>query len=216
MSVIEGMGRESYDGTIRLSCAETAKLVRKALKTAFPGVKFSVRSSTYSGGASIRVGWTDGPTSKEVEAITGKFSGAGFDGMIDLKYHKEHWLMPDGSVEVARNEGTAGSRGSVEGYFTDPPSPNARLVSFAADYVFAERDTSAEWTEEVVSEFERVLDRDLPRDQNEWWRLEVPLSVDRWSGELYRMVEHEKESLSTVVRQYQSARNRSTGEVVSR
>jgi hypothetical protein len=30
------------------------------------------------------------------------------------------------------------------------------------------------------------------------------------------MVEHEKESLSTVVRQYQSARNRSTGEVVSR
>lgn len=33
-----------------LSCAETAKLVRQALKEAFPGVKFGVRSSTYSGG----------------------------------------------------------------------------------------------------------------------------------------------------------------------
>jgi hypothetical protein len=44
-----------------LSCAETAKLVRKVLKTAFQGVKFSVRSDTYSGGASIDIRWTDGP-----------------------------------------------------------------------------------------------------------------------------------------------------------
>ena len=40
-----------------LSCAETAKLVRTALKKNFPGVKFSVRSSVYSGGASIDVSW---------------------------------------------------------------------------------------------------------------------------------------------------------------
>jgi hypothetical protein len=33
----------------RLSVAETAKLVRAELKTTFPGVKFSVRSSSYSG-----------------------------------------------------------------------------------------------------------------------------------------------------------------------
>lgn len=71
-----------------LSCAETAKLVRAALKTAFPGIKFSVKSSTYSGGASIDVNWTDGPTSKEVDAIAKRFEGAAFDGMIDLKeYH---------------------------------------------------------------------------------------------------------------------------------
>ena len=49
-----------------LSCAETAKLVRAALKKAFPGVKFSVKSSVYSMGASIRVGWTDGPVTKAV------------------------------------------------------------------------------------------------------------------------------------------------------
>lgn len=71
-----------------ISCADTAKLVREALKTAFPKIKFSVKSKTYSGGASITIRWTDGPTSKDVEAVTGKYAGASFDGMIDLKsYH---------------------------------------------------------------------------------------------------------------------------------
>ncbi len=38
-----------------LSCAETAKMIRQVLKESFPGVKFSVKSSTYSMGASITV-----------------------------------------------------------------------------------------------------------------------------------------------------------------
>jgi hypothetical protein len=65
--------------------ADTAKLVRAALKESFPGVKFSVRTDTYSGGASIHVGWTDGPNTKQVESITDVFSGSYFDGMIDYK-----------------------------------------------------------------------------------------------------------------------------------
>lgn len=81
------------DGDMRkyLSCAETAKLVRQAVKEAFPGIKFSVRSSVYSGGASIDVSWIDGPTGKQVDAVVQNFSGAYFDGMIDYKgsrYHK--------------------------------------------------------------------------------------------------------------------------------
>lgn len=68
-----------------LTCAETAKLIRQALKEAFPGVKFSVRSSTYSGGASITVGWTDGPTSDQVDGIVKVFEGSYFDGMTDYK-----------------------------------------------------------------------------------------------------------------------------------
>lgn len=74
-----------------LSCAATAKLVRQALKESFPGVKFSVRSSTYAGGASIDVAWQDGPTARQVKSITDTFEGAYFDGMIDYKgsrYHK--------------------------------------------------------------------------------------------------------------------------------
>lgn len=72
------------------SCAATAKLVRKALKEAFPGIKFSVRSHTYSMGASINVNWTDGPTDKQVKTITDRFNGATFDGMTDYKGGKVH------------------------------------------------------------------------------------------------------------------------------
>jgi hypothetical protein len=68
-----------------LTCAETAKLVRQALKEAFPSIKFSVKSKTYSGGASINVSWTDGPTCKQVDAIVKVFEGSYFDGMTDYK-----------------------------------------------------------------------------------------------------------------------------------
>ena len=82
------MTERNGEQVVRYSCAETAQLVRAALKAAFPGVKFSVRSSVYSGGASVDVNWTDGPTAKEVERVAHRFAGATFDGMIDLKsYH---------------------------------------------------------------------------------------------------------------------------------
>ena len=68
-----------------LTCAETAKLVRAALKESFPGVKFSVKSSNYAGGASINVGYIDGPSAAQVEAVAKAFQGAYFDGMTDYK-----------------------------------------------------------------------------------------------------------------------------------
>ncbi|WP_109479903.1 LPD29 domain-containing protein [Paraburkholderia sp. C35] len=88
--------------TLYLSCAETAKLVRAALKEAFPGVKFSVRSSTYSMGASIRVGWVDGPNTKQVDAVVGGFSGSYFDGSIDYKGSVYHMTTtPEGFQQVS-------------------------------------------------------------------------------------------------------------------
>ena len=71
-----------------LTCAETAKLVRTALRESFPGVKFSVRAKTYSGGASISVWWTDGPMRADVEAVARQFEAADFDGMIRV------WIEP--------------------------------------------------------------------------------------------------------------------------
>jgi len=68
-----------------ISVVDTAKLIRAALKENFPGVKFSVRSSQYAGGASINISWTDGPAQQDVRPITQPFAGATFDGMIDLK-----------------------------------------------------------------------------------------------------------------------------------
>lgn len=60
------------------------KNIRTELKAAFPGVKFSVSSSRYSGGDSIRVSWIDGPCEKRVSEITCKYQAGSFDGMQDL------------------------------------------------------------------------------------------------------------------------------------
>lgn len=125
-----------------ITCAETAKLVRGALKREFPGVKFSVRSSNYSGGASITVRWTDGPTTRAVDAVTNDYAGGRFDGQIDLKYHAQHWLTPDGVATIARVYGHSYSSENDE--VTPDPPAGARLVHFAADYIFTERDISDE------------------------------------------------------------------------
>lgn len=75
-----------------ISVADTAKLVRSALKESFPGVKFSVRSHSYAGGASINVRYTDGPAPALVEAVAGAFAGSYFDGSIDYKGVCSHRL----------------------------------------------------------------------------------------------------------------------------
>jgi hypothetical protein len=142
----------SGSATEYLSCAETAKLVRAALKQAHPGVKFGVRSKTYSGGASIDVSYTDGPPASEVEKSVGIFAGADFDGMIDLKCYSSHWLEPDGSVTIAKAQGTESSGGYLPQVIGDPPSPNSRLVSFGADYVFVQRRYSPEFEASLQAE----------------------------------------------------------------
>jgi hypothetical protein len=72
-------------GVTWYSCAETARELRKALKEAFPGVKFSVRSKTYTDGSSITVRWTDGPIPLRVRKVVVPFQGANFNGMTDSK-----------------------------------------------------------------------------------------------------------------------------------
>lgn len=51
-----------------------AKEIRKELKKKFPATKFSVRSSSYSGGGSVDVRWTDFPTVEAVRKVTQKYS----------------------------------------------------------------------------------------------------------------------------------------------
>jgi hypothetical protein len=112
-----------------MSVAETAKLVRKALKAEFPGTKFSVRSDSYAGGASIRVRWTDGPLETQVKAVTSLYNGATFDGMIDLKEYHDSILVDEHG--------------------------NPRVVHFGADFIFTDRDVSPERIRMYWREIER-------------------------------------------------------------
>ena len=147
----------TYTPPTYLSCAETEKLCRAALKSAFPEVKFSVRSSTYANGASIRVRWTDGPLKAEVEKIAGLYAGATFDGMIDLKSYHDSWLR-DEDGEPQR-------------------------VSFGADFVFVDRDISGEWKSEIFALFSRTIGRVAQDDWNQQnWPLTSTGSCTTWSS----------------------------------
>ena len=108
----------------RLDTTEVAKIIRKDLRAAFPGQKFRVRSSKYAGGSSIRVDWTDGPTTGEVDAIVKRYEGATFDGMRDLKEYKEPELLanPDGSYEHVR---------------------------YGVDWILTQREVGPEWRAEI-------------------------------------------------------------------
>jgi hypothetical protein len=69
-----------------------AKNLRALLKATFPGVKFSVTTSRFSGGNSMDVKWADGPSSNLVSPIANRFSGGDFDGMTDCyNYRRSPW-----------------------------------------------------------------------------------------------------------------------------
>lgn len=69
--------------------------IRRELKRAFPGVRFSVRSKSFSGGDSIDVYWTDGPLSSEVDEIARKYQEGSFDGMTDSYNYNRDNVFPD-------------------------------------------------------------------------------------------------------------------------
>lgn len=119
-----------------LDVAETAKLVRKALKAAFPGVKFSVRSSRFSMGTAIDVSYTDDLEWREVENVIGVFQGGRFDGMTDSSYGVYSWLCAHGAT-------VAESYGHTPGLdeLAAPCCADAELVKFGAKYVHAQRNT---------------------------------------------------------------------------
>lgn len=65
------------------TAALTAKAIREELKTKFPTIKFSVKSSNFSMGNSVDIDWTDGPSREQVEETTKKYQYGHFDGMTD-------------------------------------------------------------------------------------------------------------------------------------
>lgn len=151
-----GKGRPFY-----IHLTDTAKLIRARLKGTFPGVKFSVRSKSYSGGSSIDVSWIDGPLQSAVQEVIAPYAGAGFDGMIDMQYLKGAWLLPDGTAEYRSSQGTTGSRGSVPKYDTAASCREAVPVSFCVDYVFAQRRISREYLERMMTAYARERADDL-------------------------------------------------------
>lgn len=136
-----------------LTCADTAKmLVRPALKAAFPGVKFSVRSETYSGGASISISWTDGPTEQAVQDITDQFRSVDFDGMTDSATYRAPLLIAFKGEELPRQ------------------------VRSGAHYINGSRDLSAEYKAALRAEAEKIVGEPL-NDHADYDGLVTPYGI---------------------------------------
>ena len=75
-------------GTQYISTTDAAKLIREALKTSFPCVKFSVRSSLYA----IRIYWTDGPTDAQVNSILKTLDEVVSDTVFTNRKHSDQLI----------------------------------------------------------------------------------------------------------------------------
>lgn len=89
---------------IEYTTKETADALRKALREAFPGVRFSVRMARGTAYGWLSVSYVDGPTWEAVRAITHGFQSSHFDGMDDSYHQIEPTLYsrPDGSLYEIR------------------------------------------------------------------------------------------------------------------
>lgn len=76
---------------------QTAAILRKLLRAAFPSCKFSIVTERGSMVSSIRISWIDGPSSSAVDAIAQQFKAGNFDGMTDsYDYDRNHYVQVDG------------------------------------------------------------------------------------------------------------------------
>jgi hypothetical protein len=144
-----------------ISVTDTAKLVRAALKKAFPGIKFSVVSESYAGGASVDIRWEFGPTEKEVDKIGKQYASASFDGMIDMETSYEHWLLPDGSTRIKSSPGTQGSRGYLPEIEETPMPEGSKPVRFGAHYVQSQRSLAPRGKYEQENELRIRIAKDM-------------------------------------------------------
>jgi hypothetical protein len=165
-----------------IDTAEQAVLIRQALKKNFPGTKFSVRIDRYSMGSSVYVKWTDGPTSKNVDAVIGVYDGKRFDGMTDLSYSAEHYLMPDGTAQFRRTYGHSFPQ-------EDGPTPQpegSEIVHFSGS-VSSSRTLSPEFEADIVREIAKAAMKDwqsLYSNGHVSGTIQVPVFVSRETGEI--------------------------------
>lgn len=89
--------------------SQAAKQIKSELKAAFPSVKFSVKSDSFAGGDAVRIRYEDGPTTKQVDEIVGKFQEGSFNGMEDIyEYDNRNNDLPQVKyVQVARDKSEA-------------------------------------------------------------------------------------------------------------
>ncbi|MFZ2503674.1 MAG: LPD29 domain-containing protein [Nocardioides sp.] len=72
---------------IDISTKDTAAMLRRALRAAWPTVRFTVRMDRGSAYGWLHVSWEDGPTTSQVNRLARAYEGSRFNGQDDT-YHR--------------------------------------------------------------------------------------------------------------------------------
>lgn len=123
------------------SHAGSAAAIKAELQTAFPGVKFSVKSDSYSMGDSVHIGWEDGPTCKQVDELTCKYQYGSFNSMEDMYEHT------NSREDIPQTKYVSSSR-------TQSETVKALLPTF--ETIFCGTD-STDWHNKPESVFNRIF-----------------------------------------------------------
>jgi len=125
---------ETGKSSTKSGWALAAANIRRELRLEFPGHKFKVTSDSFSMGCSVDIGWSDGPTSEEVEKITGKYQTGYFNSMEDLQ---EHHGSPFSDVFGSAKYVSPSRSGTLEGYreaWTKAGNPDAEKITQGGTY----------------------------------------------------------------------------------
>ena len=131
--------RPAYVAPRWIPTKDVARLVRAYLKREHPGVKFSVRSDSYSGGSAVRVTapyiWTR-QQERDLWRTLSSWGSTGFDGMTDSSYAKSHVLCPTHGVSLVY----VGGHWGADEMIGDPCCADAEPVNLGASYVTVSRE----------------------------------------------------------------------------
>ncbi len=94
---------------MKTPAAQAAALLRKEIKAAYPGVKFTCTSENYSNGCSVRVGVIDQPREifEAIQALASKYQYGKFNGMEDIYEYNNVLEIPQAKYVFVNNEMSA-------------------------------------------------------------------------------------------------------------
>ena len=146
--------------TRRIDLVEQGKMIRQELAERFgKSTKFSVKSKRYSGGCSIDVTWTDGPTVPEVDRILNRYEGASFDGMQDLESLKPQerngeTVQYEGKYVFSNRKETEGLRDTVNSILVER---FPQIIKEGEFYGWTWYPTNGAWTSGI--EWDRIVNK---------------------------------------------------------
>lgn len=135
---------ERQESSTKTRHALASANIKKHLKKLFPGHDFSVKSSSYSMGSSIRVCWTDGPSHDEVDSFADQFQ---YNGAMD----QTDYVPTRSTGGVFR-----GLFGSVGYVFCERTIREERYTAAAEDFKKYTEDRQSPWRRELFKEVEET------------------------------------------------------------